>query len=101
LEEPVYLTGVEDFPWEERFFFGVGSEREHAELRKSRPSSRDTFKLLKILDADTYESDLFAKVRRESDGKTFEIMLSWLEATDEDSENYALLQTFSIWIVNY
>ena len=78
LKEPVYLTGVEDFPWEERFVFGYGSQQEYAQLRRTRPSYKDTFKLKKILETDKIEGDLLAKVIRKSDRKAFEIPLSEL-----------------------
>jgi hypothetical protein len=101
LENPIYLDGVEDFPWEERFVFGYGNKKEYARLRKTRPSYKDTFKLIKILEAEECETDLFAKVKRKEDGKVFEIMLSQLKCIDENSKNYELLNDFSVWIVNY
>lgn len=45
LELPCYLTGIEDFSWEERYIFGYGSQKEHEELRKTRASYLDTFLL--------------------------------------------------------
>ena len=101
LKEPVYLTGIEDFSWEERFVFGFGSEEKYAQLRKTRPSYRDTFKLMKILGTDEYHGDLLARVKRKTDRKVFEIPLSRLESIDKDSVNYSLLDDFSVWVVNY
>lgn len=101
LEKPVYLTGREVFPWEERYFFGSFSKNEHKKLRKTRPSYKDTFRLLNITLDDDYDEDLFAKVKRKGDAKVFEIKLSWLEATDKDSDNYGLLELYSMWAVNY
>lgn len=101
LKEPVVMTGIEDFSWEARFVFGYGSEAEYREMKKTRPSYTDTFTLLEILDADTFEQDLIAKVRRKSDQKIFEIPLSELEAIDENSDNYGFLHDFSCWVVNY
>lgn len=103
LKGRILLTGIEDFSWEERFVFGYGSEREYAQLRKTNPSYKDTFKLVKILSVDKYDydRDLFAKVQRQEDRKTFEIPLSQLECIDEKSDNYALLDEFSVWVVNY
>ena len=42
LEFPCYLTGMEDFSWEERYIFGYGSEAEYEELKKTQPSYTDT-----------------------------------------------------------
>lgn len=95
------MDGVEDFPWEERFVFGRGSEKQYAQLRKTRPSYKDTFKLVKILSVDEYEGDLLAKVQRQSDRRTFEIPLSRLKCIDKTSDNYVLLDDFSVWVVNY
>lgn len=46
LKFPCFLTGIECFPWEERYFFGFGSEAEYEKLKKEEPSHTDTFKLL-------------------------------------------------------
>ncbi len=101
LKGRILLNGVEDFPWEERFVFGFGSEKEYAQLRKTRPSYKDTFKLVKILSADEYQGDLLVKVQRQSDRRAFKIPLSQLKCIDEKSDNYTLLDDFSAWVVNY
>ena len=71
---PCIMTGVESFPWEERFLFGVGNEKEHKELKKNAPSSEDTFELIKI-EEDEYEETILATVKRRSDKKEFAIAL--------------------------
>ena len=101
LKGRILLTGIEDFSWEERFIFGYGSEIEYKELRKTNPSYKDKFKLLKILAVEDGEVDLIAKVSRKSDLKKFEIPLSELKSVDRKSVNYELLDDFSVWIVNY
>ncbi|MEM6320892.1 MAG: hypothetical protein AAF960_24715 [Bacteroidota bacterium] len=101
LEGRVLLTGTEDFPWEERFVFGYGTKKEYAQMRKTRPSYQDTFLLTKLLPINRRKRDLVAEVKRQSDGKNFEILLSWLECVDKESANYNLLQAFSSWVVNY
>ena len=76
LELPCYLTGIEDFSWEERYIFGYGSKKEHEELRKTRASYLDTFKLIKLItDLDMW-SEIGAYVQRMEDGKKFELSLS-------------------------
>jgi hypothetical protein len=100
LEFPCYLTGMEDFSWEERYIFGHGSKTEYEELKKTQPSYKDTFELLGFDDA-VEEDGIFANVKRVSDKKEFTLPLFELKATDEKSNNYQLLDDFSLWFVNY
>jgi len=97
---PCIMTGVEDFPWEERFFFGVDSKKEHEKLKKDNPSSEDTFELIKI-EEDEYEEVTQAFVKRRSDKKEFIIALDWLEAVNRDTKNYQTLHDYAVWFVNY
>jgi hypothetical protein len=96
------LTGREDFPWEEKFVFGFGSRSEYDKLKKNQPSYTDDYDLLDILEDDfTDEHDLPAKVKRISDGKIFEIRLSWLTTKNDKSKEYQLLDDFATWVVNW
>lgn len=97
----IILTGIEDFSWEEKYLFGYGSKQEYEELKKEKPSYKDQFKLLKILDVEDGEVDLFARVSRISDLKKFEMPLSDLKHVDRKSKYYEILNDFSVWIVNY
>ena len=36
LDDACEITGIEDFEWEEYYFFGPGSKKEHEKLRKTR-----------------------------------------------------------------
>lgn len=101
LAPSVDVTGREDFPWEEFYVFGPGEPEEYDELKKSRPSYRDKFVLLRVLDEPSPSDDLVASVERLNDGKRFEIDLSWLEAVDETSEDARLLDDFASWQVNW
>lgn len=96
---PCKLTGMQDFPWEERFVFGCGDEEEYEELKKENPSYTDSFELIELLEPEN--TDIFAKVRRISDSKIFKISLDWLTAVDEENPNYQLLEDYSSWWVNY
>lgn len=97
----ITLTGIEDFDWEEFYIFGPGDDNEYKELKKSRPSYHDTFNMIRV---DNYYDDdygLFAKVTRISDKKRFQIPLADLKAIDEKSNNYQILDDYSVWFVNY
>ncbi len=101
LKTPCLMTGVEDFPWEERYLLGSGSEKEYRKLKKKYPSYTDKYELIEILDPDHEEYELTARVQRISDKKIFEIGLSWLEAVDRKNGNYELLHDYSVWHINY
>jgi hypothetical protein len=101
LQSPCHLTGMEDFPWEEKYVFGYGSEDEYEELKKTKASYTDEFLLLKLEDDPSDFYGIMAKVRRLSDQKQFTLPLADLEATSEKSPNYELLDDYSVWFVNY
>ncbi len=46
IEFPCIVTGIDDFPWEEKYVFGYGSKKEYEELKKNNPSYEDKFELL-------------------------------------------------------
>ena len=106
VEFPCQLTGIEDFDWEESYVFGPGSQREYDQLRKTQPSFRDRYTLLALCrDAESEwmlfpGEDIAAQVRRLSDGKGFWLGLAELKATDRKSQNYQLLDDYSVWFVN-
>lgn len=98
---PIKLTGIEDFDWEEFYVLGPGDHNEYEELKKTRPSYHDTFNMIRV---DNYYDDdygLFAKVTRVSDKKRFQIPLADLKVIDEKSNNYKILDDYSVWFVNY
>ncbi|MDJ0762805.1 MAG: hypothetical protein QNJ97_07420 [Myxococcota bacterium] len=96
---PCLLTGIEDFPWEERYVFGYGDPEEYEELKKTRPSYTDTFELLEI--EGEPEEQIYVTVKRISDEKIFRLELDGLEAVDQESDNYMLLHDYSVWHVNF
>jgi hypothetical protein len=97
---PCRLTGIEDFPWEERYVFGYGDEKEYERLKKTQPSYTDTFELMSFAEAQANDG-ILVEVRRVSDQKKFTLPLADLEAADEGSPNYQLLDDYSVWFVNY
>ncbi|MDO9123976.1 MAG: calcium-binding protein [Deltaproteobacteria bacterium] len=95
------LTGIEDFEWEERYVFGFGSKKEYEKLKKTQPSYKDKFNLIKFLDDIDDEYDgIFVHVQRISDERKFVLPLSDLKSTDRKSKNYQLLDDYSVWFVN-
>jgi len=97
---PCYLTGIEDFPWEERYVFGYGNEAEYEKLKKKQPSYTDTFNLLNLDEEINEDYGLLVDVERTSDNKKFTLPLADLKAIDEHSMNYQLLDDYSVWFVN-
>jgi len=101
---PCQLTGIEDlgcFAWEEYYTFGPGSKKEYEQLKKKRASYTDTYELLSFDDEVDEDDGILVHVRRLSDKKKFTLTLSDLQATDEQSKNYQLLDDFSVWFVNW
>ena len=46
------------------------------------------------------DEDLAARVRRKSDAKEFYLGLAEIEAVEQSSINYLLLDDYSVWFVN-
>lgn len=101
IDRKAILTGREDFPWEEIYIFGPGSRAEYEKLKKTHPSYTDEYELMDILENEIEENDLIAKVKRLSDGRVFEIGLSWLTTEKNKGNDYQLLDDFATWVVNW
>ena len=101
IKYPCRLTGIEDFPWEERYLLGGWDKEEYEELKTHNPSYTDEYDLVELTEPESRYNDVIAKVRRISDKKIFEIGLPWLKCTDSKIENYQLLYDYSVWHVNY
>ena len=102
---PLILTGVESmgyFSWEERYEFGYGKKKDYERLKKERGSYKESYEL-KTLDKVKIEQDwdILVPVVRISDKRRFTIPLSELQAADENSENYQLLNDYTVWYVNW
>ena len=100
VEHPCLVTGMEDFPWEEKYVFGYGDEEEYEKLKKTNPSYKDTFTLLEFERIPEVER-IFATVERVTDKKQFSLPLEDLEAKSKKSPNYQLLEDYSSWYVNF
>lgn len=101
LDFSTVITGTEDFPWEEKYVFGYGSKEEYKRLKKTRPSYRDLYKIFQIEEEIDEHVGLIVKVKRLSDRKFFQLPLADLEANDEKSAAYQLLDDYSFWFVNW
>ena len=101
LNPNLLLTGSEDFPWEERFFFGNGDKHEYKEMRKTRPSSKDLFRFMAIEEEIEDQLKLIVKVKRLTDRKFFSIPLCDLLPNDKNFPDYQILEDYSIWITNW
>jgi len=98
---PCELTGIEDFSWEEFYVFGPGNKKEYEKLKKTQPSYSDIYSFISFEDLIDYTEGLIVKVKRISDKKQFELPLADLKATDTNSQNYQLLDDYSVWYINY
>ena len=103
---PCEVMGIEDFNWEEFYLFGPGDMEEYDHLKNTQPSYTDSYELLGI-DREFQSKwvlfgadDIAARVKRISDSKEFVLGLSELKAVDKKSDNYQLLDDFSVWLVN-
>jgi hypothetical protein len=96
---PLRVTGIEDFPWEEPYMMTGWNQEEYEELKKTNPSYSDKFDLLDILNPEC--DDLIAVIKRVSDGRTFQIELSWFRCDDKKSPEYVILNDYSVWQVNF
>ena len=104
---PCLLTGIESmgyFSWEERYEFGYGSPKEYEKTKKKLGSYQENYELKSLDNAKIggdWDSDILASVVRVSDKKQFTIPLSELQAVAESSENYQLLNDYTVWYVNW
>jgi hypothetical protein len=100
LSFPIVVTGIEDFPWEERYVIGGWDPKEYEELKKINPSYTDDFELTGIDEIDN-RNDIFALITRIADRKEFEIGLSWLKCKNTRLRASRLLGDYSYWHANY
>jgi hypothetical protein len=97
---PIKLTGISDFDWEEFYLIGPGDENEYEKLKKTRPTYRDTFNMIRVED-DYDDEGLIVKVTRVSDKKRFYIPLANLKVIDKKSTNYQIVDDYVTWFGNY
>jgi len=105
LTVPCILTGIESmgyFSWEESYEFGYGSPKEYEKLKQENGSYTENYELQTLDNAKVEgEWDILVPVVRVSDQRKFTIPLSELQAADENSKNYQLLNDYTVWYVNW
>jgi len=107
LEFPVDVTGIEDFDWEEYYYFGPGDPDEYEELKNTQPSFKDVYSLIEITREGWSEwaickgDDIYAHVVRKHDQKKFVLGLSELKIQNEKDCSYQLLDDYSTFFWNY
>ena len=101
IELPCLVTGHEDFPWEEKYVFGYGSQKEYEELKKTNPSYTDTYELIEFKTRTEKSYNIHVKVRRVSDKKQFVLPLDDLEPVDKTHKNMELISDYSSWFANW
>ncbi|MGB3532325.1 MAG: calcium-binding protein [Microcoleaceae cyanobacterium] len=101
LETPCYLTGRENFSWEEEYLLGSGTSRTYERLKKKYPTHTDTFKLLEFSQTVSEIDGIFVEVERTSDRQQFTLPLADLVALTPDSLNYSIIEDYCIWFINY
>lgn len=101
LKFPCLVTGMEEFEWEEYYTMGPGSKKEYQKLKQTKPSYTDKFKILKLNNTLDVDNGIFVDLERTTDKKTFTLPLAELEAIEEDSPNYELLEDYSMWFFSY
>lgn len=94
------VTGMENFRWEGYYVFGPGEQKEYEKLKKKNASYTDKYQILSLEEYD-YEDSILVNVKRISDKKKFTLPLVDLKAVDQDSNNFQLLEDFSMWFWNY
>ncbi len=105
LQLPCEVTGTDDFRWEEPYVIGNWSQVEYKRLKKTQPSYTDKYELLGIehgwrSEWMMYAEDIVAHVRRNGDGKEFELGLAELEVTSKQSLNFQLIDDYAVWLCN-
>lgn len=101
LATPCTMTGIEDFPWEERYVFGFGNQAEYEALKKKQPSYTDTFELKRFEDLIDVDHGILIKVKRVIDNQRFILDLASLKTIDEKSNNFMLLDDYCLWFANH
>jgi hypothetical protein len=101
LETPCIITGIEGFPWREKFAVGYDDKTEYEALKKKQPFYTDIYELKRFEDLMDEVIGITVKVKRVNDNQRFILDLAWLKAVDETSKNYTLLDDYSAWFLNY
>jgi hypothetical protein len=100
LDMPCIMTGIEGFPWDNKYVFGYADEAEYEALKRDHPSPADIYELKRFEDLIDEDAGILVKVKRVKDNRRFILDLAWLKAVDESSGNHGLLDDYSTWFAN-
>ena len=89
------------FAWEERYRFLPDRADEYEERRKQETSYKDTYELLNFESEYDAYVDLFVKVKRVPGRKQFVLPLVDLKVSGSQSQNYELLNDYTVWVINW
>lgn len=101
LDMPCTMTGIEGFPWEEKYVLGFDEKTEHETLKEKQPSCTDIYELKRFEDLMDETTGIIVKVKRIKDNRRFVLELASLKAIDKTSKNYILLDDYSAWFFNH
>ncbi|HBW56364.1 MAG TPA: hypothetical protein DEF27_00620 [Oscillatoriales bacterium UBA8482] len=101
LELPCYLSGSQEFFWEEEYLYGLGKIKEYEELKKTNPSYTDVFILENFQPKFDEMDGIMVDVKRASDNRKFTLPLAELEVADENSPNYSFIEDYLVWFLTY
>ncbi len=101
LNTPCVMTGIEGFPWKEKYVAGYDDKTENGDLQKKGPSHTDIYELKRFEDLIDEVAGIVVKVKRVNDNQRFILDLVSLKAVDESSKNHTLLDDYAAWFVNY
>jgi len=101
LDTPCTMTGIEGFPWKEKPIFDYDDKTEHGALKEKKPSYTDIYELKRFEGLIDEVHGILVKVKRVNDNQRFVLDLASLKGVDEASKNYALLDDYSVWFLNY
>ncbi len=97
LDTPCTMTGIEGFPWEEKYVPGFSDKTEYDALETKQPSYTDIYELKRFEDLIDEGTGILVKVKRVRDNQRFILYLASLKATDEGSKNHMLLNDYNVW----
>ncbi|MBI5412044.1 hypothetical protein HZA43_02600 [Candidatus Peregrinibacteria bacterium] len=100
---PCCLTGIEDFLWEEFYVLGPGDRDEYEQMKKTRASYTDVFRLVNFQDYISEDFGILVGIKRilGVNQRHFILGLEWLKCTEKNSKNYQLIDDYSVWFCNY
>jgi hypothetical protein len=101
LDTPCIMTGLDGFPWKEKYAVGYDDKTEYETQNNKQPSYTDIYELKRFEDLIDEVVGITVKVKRVTDNQRFILDLVWLKAVDQTSKNHTLLEDYSVWFVNY